>query len=81
MRPIDGDRNGFELRARGPAADEAAAVQVDEHALAVGGSDAVLRRVVVSVHAADRDVLALDREELVLALEIARRGAPGCRLS
>ena len=70
--PERSDRQRLELGASRPALAKPAAVQIDEHAVAIVRCDTALRRVHVGMHAADRRVLAVDGEELALAREVPR---------
>src|SRR5690606_10569339 len=61
--------NRFEFGAGGPTADEAAAVQVDQHTFAIAIGDALLRSILVRGHTANLDLAAFHCEELVLAIQ------------
>ena len=47
-------------------------MQIDEHAVAILGRDAVSRRVDVRVHAADRRLCTVDGEQLALPRDVTR---------
>ena len=65
------NRQGFKLRAGGPAAGKPAAVQVDQHPVLVARADPLLGRIDIGMHAADVSVFPIHGVELMLACQIA----------